>query len=304
MTNLGGGFDVGVQQLTGAGERQAIQRVILVSDGLANVGVTAPAALNGKAAAARQARVGVSTMGVGQRFNELLLQSLAEYGGGRYHYIKDAHALLPIFRQEIAGVQGTVATSVQITVAGCAGCQVVEAPGYALQRQGGQTHIVISDLAGGQRRKALVKVRLPRDRPGKRELAVRLAYHTARGARRAMSHREKVAFRITADRQKVRATLDKRIADRVAQVQASKDVNKAMKAYQFGNAAVAGNLLSGAAKRLERVHRATGSKRAQRRARQLRQAARKVRSRPSPASAPSRHLMKKMRYDAAESTRR
>jgi len=303
MTNLGGGLDIGVRQLAAAQERQAIQRTILISDGLANVGVTSPVALNGMASSARQRGVSVTTMGVGLRFNELLLQSLAEYGGGRYHYIRDAQALLPIFRQEIAGVQATVATSVELTVAGCPGCRVVEAPGYALKRVGDHTRIVVSDLAGGQRRKTLIKVRLPRDRPGQRVVDVRLAYRSAQGARRVMRRSHRVAFMVTPNRRKVLATVDRAVADRVAHVRASKTVNKAMQAYQLGDATVAGNLLRGAASRLEAQYRATGSRRALKRARRLRKAARKVTRYRAPASAPALDTLKRMRFDAAEATR-
>lgn len=307
MTNLGGGLQVGVQQVLAGGERNAVQRVILISDGLANVGVVQPAALHGMAASARQRQISVTTMGVGLQFNEILLQNLAEYGGGRYHYIRDAHALVPIFQQEIVSAQAAVATSLEITVAGCQGCEVLESPGYALQKQGGVTRIVVSDLAGGERRKALVKVRLPRDRPGRQVLDVKLAYRPTRGtaAGKRQERARQVAFELTGDARRVAASVDRRVADRVTQVQVSQQVQKAMRHYEFGDTSVSGNLLSGAAGRLEAHYRATGSKRSLRRAQALRAAERRVRAGGgAPASAPAgQDMLKRMRYKAAAESR-
>jgi hypothetical protein len=204
---------------------------------------------------------------------------------------------MPIFRQEIQGAQATVATNVNLRVAACDGCEVVEAPGYALKRSGRSARIVVANLAGGQRMKAMVKVRLPRAKAAKQVLGVRLSYDAVRQRKRGLRHAARVAFKVTPDRAKVVATMNKRVAGRLLHVQASQVTQTAMKHYSFGDSAVAGQLLDGAAERLERHYRSTGSKRSQRRARSLRSAAREVRARPA-RSRRGQHLQKQMRYKA------
>lgn len=305
MTNLGGGLDIGTRQLTAARERNAVSRVILISDGLANVGVTHPASLSAMAASARQQKASVTTMGVGLQFNELLLQNLAEYGGGRYHYISRARDLVAIFRQEIQGVQRTVATSVNLRVQSCEGCRVESVPGYAVHRQAGGARIAVSDLSGGEVMKALVKVKLPTSgQVDTRRIGLQLSYVAVGARKRTYRRRAKVAFRMTSDLAKVRRTTDVRVAGRVARVQANRLAHRAMTQYQMGNRVVAGNLLRKAAGRLRRYTRRYKVKKKKRfdfEADSLARAARKVQA-ASPAPA-RRHLIKKMRYKASSAYR-
>jgi len=306
MTNLGGGLDIGTRQLTGARERNAVSRVILISDGLANVGVTHPTSLTSLAAAARRNRASVTTMGVGLHFNELLLQSLAEYGGGRYHYISRAQDLVAIFRQEIQGAGRIVATGINLQVEACPGCRVESVPGYAVHRQGGGARIAVSDLAGGEVMKALVKVRLPTSGTvDTRRIGLRLSYSAVRPKRRAYRTAARVAFRMTSDLARVRRTTDVRVAGRVARVQANRLAHKAMTAYQFGNTVVAGNLLRKAAGRLRSYTRRYKVKKKAYsfEADSLVRAARKVR-RYAPRPAKRRHLIKKLRHKASGAYRR
>src|SRR5206468_6755498 len=62
-------------------KREYINRVILLSDGLANRGIINPAELDRIASSYRP--ISLSTMGVGLDYNENLMLGLAESGGGK-----------------------------------------------------------------------------------------------------------------------------------------------------------------------------------------------------------------------------
>ena len=306
MTNLGGGLDIGTRQLNGARERNAVSRVILISDGLANVGVTHPSSLSAMAAWARQRRASVTTMGVGLHFNELLLQNLAEYGGGRYHYISRAQDLVSIFRQEIQGVQRIVATSINLQVEACPGCRVESVPGYAVHRQGNGARIAVSDLAGGEVMKALVKVKLPTGADlDTRRIGLRLSYAAVRPTRRLYRRGAQVAFHMTSDLARVQRTTDVRVAGRVARVQANHLAHRAMTAYQFGNTVVAGNLLRKAAGRIRQYTRRYKVKKKSYafEADSLSAAAVRVRY-AAPRPSQRQHLIKKLRSKASNAYRK
>ncbi|MCU0483065.1 MAG: VWA domain-containing protein [Chloroflexi bacterium] len=87
-TNLAGGWLAGCEQvaLGQAGERVA--RTLLLTDGLANVGITDPAELERHAGELRRRGVATSTFGVGADFDEALLQAMAGAGGGHFYYIE------------------------------------------------------------------------------------------------------------------------------------------------------------------------------------------------------------------------
>ncbi|MCE5254864.1 MAG: VWA domain-containing protein [Actinomycetia bacterium] len=109
-TNLSGGLVEGLQQL--GPDKGALRRVLLLSDGLANRGVTD---LDGLADLAHQgvnAGKGVSTFGVGADFNEDLLRSLADVGGGNYYYIASPDDIPGIFMEELGELGDIVAQNV------------------------------------------------------------------------------------------------------------------------------------------------------------------------------------------------
>lgn len=86
QTNLSGGWMKGLEVLGAADERGAIRKVLLLTDGLANVGVTdAPSLVSLAGGAVESQRVGTTTIGFGDDFDEELLTSMAEAGGGNAH---------------------------------------------------------------------------------------------------------------------------------------------------------------------------------------------------------------------------
>ena len=92
-TNLSDGWLTGCQQLadispTSAGAR--LQRVILLTDGQANDGITDHTELATHAAALRRRGISTTAMGVGHGFDEVLLSTLVEAGGGNFAYIERA----------------------------------------------------------------------------------------------------------------------------------------------------------------------------------------------------------------------
>lgn len=86
-TNLSGGLAAGMQQAAPHVAPDRVTRVLLLTDGLANVGVTDPDTLTAWTRTWRERGIALSTLGVGDDFNEDLLVALAEAGGGNFHYI-------------------------------------------------------------------------------------------------------------------------------------------------------------------------------------------------------------------------
>ncbi len=109
-TNLSGGLVEGLQQL--GQDRGELRRVLLLSDGLANKGVTDPDGLADIAQQGVAASKGVSTFGVGADFNEDLLRTLADVGGGNYYYIASPDDIPGIFMEELGELGDVVAQNV------------------------------------------------------------------------------------------------------------------------------------------------------------------------------------------------
>lgn len=93
-----------------------LNRVILLSDGLANAGETNPDTIATDVYGLMQCGVSTSTMGLGDDYNEDLLEAMARSGDGNYYYIASAEQLPSIFEQELQGLTATFGKSVTLAI--------------------------------------------------------------------------------------------------------------------------------------------------------------------------------------------
>lgn len=85
-TNLSGGMIEGAQHVRKGKVDGTVNRVILLSDGHANEGITDREKLLAIAKEYRSSGVGITTMGVGDGFDEELMEGIAEQGGGNFYW--------------------------------------------------------------------------------------------------------------------------------------------------------------------------------------------------------------------------
>ncbi|HEX9829616.1 MAG TPA: VWA domain-containing protein, partial [Bacteroidota bacterium] len=108
-TNLGGGMIEGFQQVQRYVSKEFVNRVVLLSDGLANQGIVDPTELNRIARQYRSKSITLTTMGVGLDYNENLMVALADNGGGNYYFIESPNILASILRKEMNMLASIVA---------------------------------------------------------------------------------------------------------------------------------------------------------------------------------------------------
>jgi Ca-activated chloride channel family protein len=114
-TNLSGGWLQG-RKLVQQGRVEGINRVVLLTDGQANVGITDPARLAGLARGGDRQTVSTTCIGFGATFNEDLLQAMAQAGGGNWWYVESEDQMAGIFAGEIEGLVALAAQNVEVEV--------------------------------------------------------------------------------------------------------------------------------------------------------------------------------------------
>ena len=85
MTTLGGGWLTGCKEIAQSAQDGTINRTLLLTDGLANVGETDLEVLAAHAFELYKDSISTSTFGVGEGFNEHLLEAMANRGGGSFY---------------------------------------------------------------------------------------------------------------------------------------------------------------------------------------------------------------------------
>lgn len=176
-TNLGEGLREGMLQLMESEERGRISRLLLISDGLANRGVTDSSALGKMASAAAEKGFAVSTIGVGLDFNEHLMTTIADKGTGNYYFMESATAFAGVFDKEFRDSRTVVASSVEVHVPLSPGMALVHAAGYPIEVKDGEAIFRPGDLLSGQTRKLFLTLRIPADEEKTRDIgAISIRY--------------------------------------------------------------------------------------------------------------------------------
>jgi len=114
-TNLSGGWLKGrehVQSDLGKG----VNRVVLLTDGQANQGITDVSQLTGLTRGAASEGVTTTCIGFGAQFNEDLLRGMSDAGGGNYWYVENHDQMGGIFDEEIEGLVALAAQNLEIEV--------------------------------------------------------------------------------------------------------------------------------------------------------------------------------------------
>jgi Ca-activated chloride channel family protein len=169
-TNLSGGLFAGYRNVRKFAAQGQVNRVLLLTDGLANVGITDSEQLAAKARAMRESGVTLSTLGVGADFDEDLLTSLARAGGGETYFIENPDRIPEIFQRELQGLLSVVAQDIVVAFRPAAGCRIRAILGYNFA--GGPDGVVapVPDMYGGEKRGILLELAVSPLVEGKRAL--------------------------------------------------------------------------------------------------------------------------------------
>ena len=160
-TNLSGGWLKGVEALgrtNGPGPR----KVLLLSDGLANVGITEPGVLTALAANVGKQGIGTTTIGIGEDFDEELMTALAEAGGGYAHFAETPDAAPAIFSTELEGLTSIVAQNVSLEIRPGLQVEVLEILNdRPLVPVPGGVQVELGDAYAGERRRVVFALHVP-----------------------------------------------------------------------------------------------------------------------------------------------
>jgi Ca-activated chloride channel family protein len=165
-TDLSGGWLDGCREVAAQLAADGVNRALLLTDGLANRGITDIEELTQHARELRRRGVSTSTFGVGLDFNEQLLEALAEQGGGHFYYIERPDHIPAVFRRELGELLTVAAREAFLSITIPSGAAVDLLGDLPHERSGDRLRVFLGELCAGERRALYTRVLTPPDAAG------------------------------------------------------------------------------------------------------------------------------------------
>jgi Ca-activated chloride channel family protein len=192
-TWISGGMLAGLHHVFSAFDEWQVNQLVLLSDGQPTRGITSSEGLFALAERAAERGVGVTTIGFGHLHDELLMQGIADAGGGSYHYVGAPGDIPPLFEREAAAMLRTAVRATYAVIDLPPGLPLDDVIGYDYLMVGQRLYIRLGSVPMGEDRYAVLRFRPPATGGGTAgggALALDLTYSD-------MSRRARLALRCT-----------------------------------------------------------------------------------------------------------
>ena len=252
-TNMSGGLLQGHQLVNK--DFQGVKRVMLLTDGNANIGVATPDGLKGVITQmvtdvnSKRPYCTVSTFGFGIDCNQELLADMARIGQGNYYFIADGADLQNTFAKELGGVVGCMAQNIEIKVKPNRGVKIESIlNNFTVGDDNGTAVIKAEDIYASENKHVLIKLAMKevsKAKPRPVSLAhVEISFddlHTKK--RQTLELNPKITYVKAADADSM-VLLE--VAEQIAILEVAKAHKEAVKFANAGNFVGANNVLRSA----------------------------------------------------------
>lgn len=160
-TNLSGGWFEGCKEIANTAVDGTINRSLLLTDGLANIGIQNLEELAQHAGELSRRGISTSTFGVGIGFNEQMLEAMSNNGGGNFYYIANPSEIPSIFQREFSELAAITLRDVEINLNFPANW-FLQVPGsWTKKFSEGHLKISVGSLFSGQSLEIYVRINIP-----------------------------------------------------------------------------------------------------------------------------------------------
>lgn len=160
-TALFAGASKGATELRKFLGKERVNRLVLLSDGLANVGPSSPTELGSLGASLIKECISVTTIGLGMGYNEDLMTQLAYKSDGSHYFAEDAEELADVFDSEFGRALSVVAQGLRIDIRCARGIRPVRVLGRESQINGQDVLVFINHLYREHQKAVVLEVEVP-----------------------------------------------------------------------------------------------------------------------------------------------
>ena len=160
-TNLSGGWLKALELLTGDVRPGALRRIILLTDGQANEGITGIGRLAPLVKSGHAQGVTTSLIGFSDDYDEVLLAALADAGMGNDYWCAGPDQAAQVFADEFGGLASVVAQNVSVEIAPSAAVAATAVLNeYPVTQVAHGVQVALGDAYGSEQRRVLAKFHL------------------------------------------------------------------------------------------------------------------------------------------------
>ena len=162
-TALFAGTKMGGAEVSKFLDRERVNRVILLSDGIANVGPSSTPELAKLGVKLASKGIAISTIGLGLGYNEDLMAKLADSSDGNHSFVERPEQLAKVMSLELNDAIDVVAQEVEIKMSFPKGIRPVKALGREAKFNGQEVTSSIKQLITGTERYVLIELEVSPD---------------------------------------------------------------------------------------------------------------------------------------------
>jgi len=193
-TALYSGVRTGAREIQEYFSSQRINRVILLSDGLANVGPSSTHDLRHLGRELAESGISVTTIGVGDDYNEDLMAALAEASDANYYYVQDTEKLPEIFAKELGELLAVAAREIRIEITCPDGVEPLGFIGRNERFENRRATVSLSQFTLGQGRYLFLRCRVTRPEPEVARVKVSYTDELDNGSEQSVSAVAKIRY--------------------------------------------------------------------------------------------------------------
>jgi Ca-activated chloride channel homolog len=239
-TDMAAGLGAGLAEAGRFMSPDGNNRIVLVGDGVPNDAGAALAFVD----QARSRSLPITALGLGPDFDETLMSSVAQRSGGSFHFIDDASRVATVFETEISRLSRVAARQVNVQLIPGPGVTIVEGFGLGASPNGRGFVFSLGDLAEGQVRDTIVKVKLAGHREGATiELLDAVASYGHGPTGQALSTKRFAAIKNTTDDGALKEATNAEVAHDGARVRVADGILRAIALARGGDLRAARTLL-------------------------------------------------------------
>jgi Ca-activated chloride channel family protein len=244
-TAIHAGVLVGAAEVAKNKDARRLNRVVLLSDGQANIGPSRAEDFAVLGRALLSQGISVSTIGLGLSYNEDLMLQLARSSDGNHAFARDPSDLITIFNKEFDDVLGSCAQTVSVDIELKPGVKAVRALSRDGVIEGRTARFTFNQIYAATEHYLLVEVELDKAlaTDGEQELGLVKVAYSAPGSEARQSLAAPIRARFSASDAEVKAAVDVKVAEAVVEQVARERAQRAIVLQDQGKIKEARELL-------------------------------------------------------------